>query len=136
MAIEEHEGGCLCGAVRFRLSGEPSHGNVCHCSQCQKQTGAPYAAFVTYLLDRFTLIAGAPSGYRASEKVLREFCGACGSTLFWREDGEGDIGIFLGALDHPEKMPRPAYQLWVPHRLPWTLDLATVKAYERNRSDG
>jgi len=136
MSIQEHQGGCLCGAVRFRLAGDPTHGNVCHCTQCQRQTGAPYAAFANYPLDRFTLLAGNPSVYRASPHVLREFCGACGSTLFWREDGDDEIGVFLGALDHPEQMPPPAYQLWVGHRLPWVMELAAVKTYERNRSDG
>ncbi|HEY0523026.1 MAG TPA: GFA family protein [Stellaceae bacterium] len=114
-----HSGGCLCGAVRYRAAGAPTGTSICHCTQCRRQTGAPFAAFASFPAERVALLAGQPAVYRATPGVVREFCPACGSTLFWRRDGDGKIDVFLGSLDDPAAMPPPAAQLWIAHRLPW-----------------
>ena len=123
-----HAGRCLCGAVRYRAAGAPIGTNICHCTQCQRQTGAPFAAFASFPADRIVLLAGQPAAYRATPGVIREFCPACGSTLFWRRDGDGKIDVCLGTLDDPASIPPPEIQLWAAHRLPWLPPLpGTVK---------
>ncbi|HWK45000.1 MAG TPA: GFA family protein [Stellaceae bacterium] len=127
------QGGCLCGAVRYRVTGLPTKVNICHCGQCQRQTGAPFAAFAAYPLDRFDLLSGQPAGYRASDLAVREFCAACGSTLFWRADDGVVLDIFLGGFDNPAAFPPPDYALWTRHRLPWLPPLPGVHHYPETR---
>jgi hypothetical protein len=128
-----HEGGCLCGAVRYQLTGAPRSSNVCYCTQCQRQSGGAMPAFVAYPLDSFRLVAGEPARYRASDFATREFCARCGSSLFWRRDGADELDVFLGTLDDPSPMPPPVYQLWTMHRAPWVPAMPDIEAYPRER---
>lgn len=132
----QHTGGCLCGAIRYRVTGMPSSGDICYCTQCRRQSGSPMVAFVTYPVDRLTLLSGSPATYRASDIATRQFCSNCGSALFWRGDGRAEIDLFLGSLDRPEDMPRPPAQLWTQHRLPWLPEMPEIRAFRKSRQDG
>jgi hypothetical protein len=136
MSEAEHEGGCLCGAIRYRVAGEPTGVNICYCSQCRRQTGAAMPAFVAYKLDRFRLLSGTPRAYRASDFATREFCPHCGSSLFWRRDGADELDVFLGTLDEPDAMPRPRDQIWTRHRPAWVPELPEIPAYPEARPKG
>ncbi|HEU4534894.1 MAG TPA: GFA family protein [Polyangiaceae bacterium] len=131
---DRHTGGCLCGAIRYELRGEPSSGNICYCTQCQRQTGAPVPAFVCYPSERFTLTAGAPATYRASDRARRQFCGTCGSSLFWLEDGSTSVDVFAGTLDEPGRLPPPSFAIWTAHRAPWVPELEGIRSYPAHRS--
>jgi hypothetical protein len=133
---DRHSGGCLCGAIRFRLTGDPIDGNICYCTQCRRQTGSPMVAFVTYPADRFELLSGTPASFRASTFATRQFCSGCGTPLSWRRDGREDMDVFLGSLDHPEMMPKPPKQLWTQHRLPWVPAMPEIRAFLRSPSEG
>ena len=135
-AGDQHAGACLCGAIRFRIAGRPIGGNICYCTQCRRQTGSPMAAFATFRLDQLELLAGQPASYRASEIATRQFCARCGSALFWRADGREELDVFLGALDEPERLRKPAMQIWTQHRLPWVPAMAEIKAYKQSRKAG
>lgn len=93
------EGGCLCGAVRYRAPGPVVRVNHCHCSQCRRSTGAVAATWAKLRRDGFELLAGAPAWYRSSDFARRAFCAACGSTLFWQRDGSDGIDVAVGTLD-------------------------------------
>ncbi|KAA5842428.1 GFA family protein [Pseudomonas chlororaphis] len=100
------QGCCLCGAVKYQLSSRPKALSHCHCSQCRKSHGAAFASYGSVLRSDLRIVQGAGSlqSYRSSETVLRQFCGQCGSSLFWsRDQGEyADwISIALGTLDTP-----------------------------------
>src|SRR5688500_6373632 len=82
MTGTEHEGGCLCGEIRYRVTGAPISTNVCTCTQCQKHSGSPLPAFATWRLDQFHLLAGTPASFRSSDFAVRQFCARCGSSLF------------------------------------------------------
>lgn len=124
-----HDGGCLCGAIRYRVEGAPNDTSICWCSQCQRQTGAAMPGFVSYPVDRFTLLAGTPATYRASDTAARQFCAHCGSSLFWQRDGSPELDVFWGTLDDPSAMPPPSDQIWAAHRPAWVLTLARVTSY-------
>jgi hypothetical protein len=128
-----HEGGCLCGAIRYRVEGAPTDTNVCYCTQCQRQTGAAMPAFAAYPIDRFKLLSGEPTSYRASDQATRQFCVRCGSSLFWRHDRRAELDVFLGTLDNPSAMPPPRDQIWAEHRAAWVLELARVPSYPAGR---
>jgi len=79
------EGGCLCGAVRYRATAAPVRGVICHCSMCRKHSGAPALAFIHFLVESFNWVKGEPTRYRSSAYAERGFCSRCGSTLTMHE---------------------------------------------------
>ena len=91
-------GGCLCGAVAYRVSGPLRPVIACHCQQCRKTSGHHVAA--TSALREDVAITGDVRWFRSSETAQRGFCPICGSNLFW--DGPGShLSIFAGTLDAP-----------------------------------
>ena len=78
------EGGCLCGAVRYRASGESDHPTLCHCNSCRRAAGAPVVAWTTFPPSRFEFTKGTPARYRSSPPVVRTFCSTCGTPLTYQ----------------------------------------------------
>lgn len=76
-----HEGGCLCGQVRFRVTGPAKWTAYCHCQSCRRQTGAPVSAYAGFEREQAAFIAGQMATYASSEGVRRGFCATCGSPL-------------------------------------------------------
>ncbi len=116
-----HDGGCLCGAVRYQLNGEPAHegAGYCHCRRCQRSSGAPVVAWVTYPKTSVHILQGTPKRYQSSQKTIREFCPNCGTPLFfWYTEGPEDIDITIASLDHPDAVP-PRYHIWTSSQIPW-----------------
>jgi len=98
-----HTGGCLCGAVRYRIRGELRDVIACHCSQCRRTSGH-HAAMTSVGSWQLEIIgAGAPGlvWYRSSASAERGFCQRCGSNLFWKPTGGTSIAITAGTLDGP-----------------------------------
>lgn len=96
------EGGCLCGAVRYRLEGRLRPVIACHCGQCRRASGH-HGAATAVEREGFTLLSGeeAITWYESSPGVRRGFCSACGSNLFWESEAETQICIMAGTLDQP-----------------------------------
>lgn len=92
-------GGCLCGAVRYAVTGPLRAVVLCHCTQCRRSTGHFMAATAARHRD-FRLSAAAElRWYASSDSARRGFCGRCGSTLFWQAEGRDYIRIAAGTLD-------------------------------------
>ena len=106
-------GGCLCGAVRYESAGEPLFSLLCHCRDCQHQSGSAYIAAMRVPAAGFRVIKGEPKLYvsasDAGNRVTRAFCPECGSSLFIRVSARTDIvGLRVGSLDDPAGfVPRP-----------------------------
>ena len=95
-------GSCLCGAVRFEVTGTLPPPDACHCSQCRKHSGHFWAS--TDVSRAAVAIHGADNltWFRSSEKVQRGFCSTCGASLFWDPIKKKDtIAIAMGAFDSP-----------------------------------
>ena len=101
------EGGCLCGAIRYRATGDPYKSSYCHCSWCRKLTGAPVAAWLLYNSDQIEFIKGSPQKYASSPGVLQGFCPVCGTPLWWESmwDNKPIQMVTIGSLDNPEVYP-------------------------------
>jgi hypothetical protein len=127
-----HQGGCLCGGVRYKTTGTPNDTNVCYCTQCQRQSGSPLPAFANFNLDQFELLRGELGSYRASDTASRQFCPSCGSWLFWVRDGGTRISITLGSFDDPSGFPTPDYEIWTDHRIKWLNNIPGVASYPGN----
>jgi hypothetical protein len=124
-------GGCLCGAVRLHIDGEPVRQGICHCLDCRKTHGALFSAFAIFPRAAVTC-TGEPREY-TGHYGRRNFCGACGSHLFALYDDNPElIEVFAGVLDEPDALPRPTYELWTVRRERWLPELG-LKEYERNR---
>jgi hypothetical protein len=94
-------GKCLCGAVRFSMRGRAEL-SVCHCTMCRRWSGGPVMA--VHSTGPVTIgDEGAVAWYRSSEWAERGFCRTCGSTLFYRLTGSGEIVASAGAFDDPSR---------------------------------
>lgn len=116
------QGGCLCGGVRFELTAPPEHAGYCHCTRCQRRTGAGASPQARIDGRSFRLLAGAelvggwlpPGG--GFEKC---FCRTCGAHLFSRNpDDPAQMSIRMGAFDTDPGI-RPAWRQFVAYAAPW-----------------
>jgi hypothetical protein len=115
----EFDGGCLCGAIRYRATARPVRGVLCHCSMCRKHSGAPALAFVHFPLASFTWLGAPPAWYRSSRYAERGFCPTCGSTVAMREEVLADrVQICVGSLDRPAGVQIDDH-VWTRERIPW-----------------
>jgi hypothetical protein len=113
------DGGCLCGAVRYRAISAPMRGVICHCPMCRKHSGAPALAFVHFAATDFTWVRGTPARYRSSKYAERGFCPHCGSTLSMHEEVLAErVLIAVGSLDDPARV-RIDDHVWIKDRIPW-----------------
>jgi hypothetical protein len=113
------DGGCLCGAVRYRVEGEPIIVGACHCTICQHTSGAPFFAGVVFPKARVTVTRGAPKSFASSADARRHFCGECGSQLFFEPLNKPDrFEVTIGSLDDPAAF-RPTQHIFCRSRQPW-----------------
>jgi hypothetical protein len=125
------EGGCLCGAVRYAIEGEPINSGICHCETCRRVASAPRLPFIGVPSAAFRFTRGAPVDFASSPSVIRSFCGQCGSPLTYRRDGAPDeLDVMTVSLDDPSAVP-PTFHIWVSEALDWDCLAADLPAYPR-----
>ena len=116
-----YTGSCLCGGVRFSIDGEPGAIQLCHCSQCRKAQGTPFAANTPVKAADFKLQAGAEllQHFESSPGKQRAFCGRCGSPIYSRRTSlPGVLRIRAGLVDQP--LPgKPAWHAFVADKANW-----------------
>ena len=111
------EGGCLCGAVRFRTEGEPVNVRICHCRNCQMAMGSPFYARALFAQGKLT-VEGETARYASSEALDRVFCRVCGTRLFsWRRNGTA-AGVSLATFDDRNAFA-PTEHIWVSEKIDW-----------------
>ena len=129
-------GGCLCGAVRYRLAGEPAMVAVCHCRTCQRNTGSAFSTNVAFPANAaFSTTSAMPreavsvegddlATYETragsdSPPFFRSFCARCGSPVCARGDAyPGIVFVKAGTLDEPT-LVAPTAHIWCSEQLPW-----------------
>jgi hypothetical protein len=81
-----YTGSCLCGGITFRVETELEPIQVCHCAQCRKAQGGPFAAVIPVAASTFKLLSGEHllKFYESSPGKQRVFCGCCGSPIYSR----------------------------------------------------
>lgn len=114
-----HDGGCLCGEVRYRLSGTPLSSQICHCVSCRLAAGAQSVAYLTVSHENFTSTSGEPLKYHSSPEVTRTFCGKCGTSLTYEhEEDQGSLDVNTATLDLPGEFP-PTFHVWMEDKVGW-----------------
>lgn len=106
---QTHTGGCLCGAIRFTVTGPVEPPTACHCRECQRQSGNYWVAITA---PRAAVdIEGEPAWFSISPRARRGFCPCCGGFLFWEPTGGTTLDIGFGNLDDPAGL-RLARHIW------------------------
>lgn len=128
----ELEGGCHCGAVRYRVSGEPEHIALCHCTDCRKSAGAPMVSWAAFKAQNFAVTQGEATAFNSSGASWRHFCPRCGSGLWFinEEALPGLVDIQSATLDEPEALA-PQAQIQVAERIGWMAEAHQLPEFER-----
>lgn len=129
-------GGCYCGAIRYRVAERISHPTNCHCEICRRTTGAPCVAWFSVPSADFALLAGTPTLFRSSSHATRSFCPTCGTQLTFVDDATpGETDITIGSLDDPDSVA-PHDHTFTSGKLAWLKLADGLPAYRRSRSEG
>jgi hypothetical protein len=105
--MTSHEGGCLCGAIRYAVNAPPFRVTFCHCRFCQRATGSAYLVEPIFEKRAFEVIAGKPKTYShrsegSGKNVYIHFCETCGTKLFLTFERFADVvGLYGGTFDDP-----------------------------------
>ena len=134
---EIHEGGCLCGAIRYRVKGNPLGAQVCHCTYCQRLTGSAFDVEVSISEENVELTGDGLTTYEhrsnESNRWLRShFCNRCGTTVMLTlERGPGRRVIMVGTLDDPNwvKIER---HIWTRSAQHWMVFPQNVDCFEKS----
>lgn len=99
-----HNGSCLCGGVKFSITGALSPIQVCHCAQCRQAQGGPFATNIPVEKSTLTFSCGEKllSRFESSPGKVRAFCSKCGSPVFSARDSLPEVvRIRAGLLQEP-----------------------------------
>jgi len=128
------EGGCSCGAVRYRLTSAPMFVHCCHCLDCQRQTGSAFVLNALIEADRVERLAGEPEPVSMPTDSGRPHdiyrCPAC-RVAVWSDYGRRGVMLFVrvGTLDDPSSLT-PDVHIYTRSKLPWVTLPEDVSAFE------
>ena len=137
----QHTGRCMCGALRFKTTGEPSRVTICHCTWCQRRTGTAFGTEVVFNNDQVEMTGDVIARYRhVSDESGRwlevEFCRRCGTNLgFTLEAVPGVRTLPAGAFDDPAWITAERYKfrhVFLRSRREWSDLSPHVEQYERH----
>ena len=115
----ERRGHCLCGAVRYRVTGEPVWVAHCHCESCRRASSAALVTWAGFRRADFAFTEGEPAAYPSSPGVVRRFCPRCGSPLTYESRRWPDeIHVQVCSFDDPAAF-QPTAHVHVAEQLPW-----------------
>ncbi len=120
------DGGCTCGAVRYRLNAKPLFVHCCHCSWCQRESGSAFAVNAMIEASQVELLKGRPvqtklpSAGGKGQMLWR--CPECGVTVWSNYAGAGPAIHFIrvGTLDEPARTP-PDIHIYTSTKQPWVM---------------
>lgn len=128
------EGGCLCGAVTYQGSGEPAFVGNCHCTDCQRRSGAGHVTVVG-VPESAVEVRGDVSLYTkkadSGTEVTRAFCPTCGSNLYSKAESlPGMILLGAGGLEDSSELSVQA-AIYASSARPWDLPPEGLLAYPK-----
>jgi hypothetical protein len=117
-------GGCLCGSVRYLSDAEPALVAVCHCVNCQKNTGSAFSLNLALPTESVTITGDSLATYEdrggaSGNPFFRKFCSHCGSPISGSGNAySGLTFIKAGTLDDPSWV-KPGVHMWCSDKQPW-----------------
>ena len=132
-----HQGGCLCGAIRYDVLLPLEKLVHCHCTDCQKASGAGASANAVLPTGKLRFTQGEPKIFSkrvdSGNTLHRGFCGNCGSPIYPRRDHLPDITVLkVGSLDDSDGLSI-AMSIWMKSRRPWMPVDSQATQFEGNR---
>jgi hypothetical protein len=126
-------GGCLCGAVRYQVAGNPLFAVLCHCRNCQRASGTGHVPVMGMPKTSFT-VRGETKSYTVchagGRSSIRHFCSTCGSLLFGTAETAPDsVSIYVGTLDEPSVF-QPEAVMFKRDRHEWDVTVGTLPEFE------
>lgn len=124
-------GRCQCGAIQYEAQGDPVYSALCHCADCRKSAGAPMVGWALFSQDKVR-VTGTPVRYQSSDNVTRQFCGTCGTGLFYTNAVvfPGMIDIQTATLDDPSACA-PAVHVQFAEAAPWMAEAHDLPKFAR-----
>lgn len=111
-------GGCPCGAVRYEVTAPPLFLYACHCTQCQRASGASFALNMPVRADSFRIAAGTPKVWPKADSASW-FCGDCGGRIYGeRASRPRSLNLRAGTLDDTSWL-RPGAHIFMGNAQPW-----------------
>jgi hypothetical protein len=114
--VTKFSGGCLCGQVRYEVTGDPVRVVNCHCDDCRRVTGAAFATNVFVNADELKITQGEPRAFEhvsdSGKKRNKEFCPNCGSQLFSYTIGSPLKSLKVGSVDDARFLKPTANLYW------------------------
>jgi hypothetical protein len=138
MANNNYHGGCLCGKVRFKITGDIRNIIYCHCSECRKAQGSAFATNGVVETGSFLYLAGENelTAYRYTDVQTRFFCKHCGSPILSVNTSKpGVVRIRLGTIDS-DITERPSAHIFAASKANWDVicdELPQYDSYEPGR---
>ncbi|HVU00147.1 MAG TPA: GFA family protein [Polyangiaceae bacterium] len=128
------EGGCACGAVRYRLESAPMFVHCCHCKDCQRQTGSAFVLNALIETDRVTILSGAvvrsPMPTDSGRPHGIDRCAACGTAVWSEYGGLAKLRfVRVGTLDDATLFS-PNVHIYTRSKLPWIVLPEGVPAFD------
>ena len=130
-------GGCLCGAIRYRIDAPLNSVSACHCTHCRRISGAGSSHNALVPTSAVTFTAGKTKVYKdtadSGNALFRNFCGDCGSSLFSQREKTPETTVLkVGTLDDASGLSL-AMNIWTDSALPWMHIDPAVPHYPKNR---
>lgn len=133
-----YSGGCLCGAVRFTVSGPFQRFALCYCSRCRKATGSAHASNLFTEAGNVEWLAGRDLLRRheleGAERFSRTFCTTCGSPVPCVSRDGRRLLVPAGCLDEGPGIP-PGFRIYLADRPAWAADMEAVQGFEGARPE-
>jgi hypothetical protein len=129
-------GGCLCGAIRYEVKGQPKFSLSCHCRDCQYVSGGAPAHVMIMRSNDVAITRGAPIEHwtisMKSNRIARLFCEQCGTPLFAKNEMHPEfLSVKVGSLDDPSTF-RPQANIWTRSAQPWHYFDAAIPHFEHD----
>ena len=129
------DGSCHCGYITYEADADPAAAMICHCTDCQTFSGAPFRGNVPVQADKLRMTGGEPTIYvktaESGNKRKQAFCPRCGTSIYATsmEDHPKVYGLRIGAIKQRDQFI-PKAQLWMRSQQPWVETLPSIPKFE------
>ncbi|MDX3905708.1 MAG: GFA family protein [Pigmentiphaga sp.] len=129
------EGQCHCGAIVYEAQVESGTMAICHCADCQMQSGSVFRVNIPAPAGSFRIVKGTPKTYLkvadSGARRLHAFCGHCGGPVYSSAvENPQSYSLRVGALKQRHELGGPVRQIWAKRRFHWLPPLDDVETFE------
>ncbi len=132
------DGSCHCQRIKFKAEVDTSKVSICHCTDCQTMTGAPFRVIVPVAKENFKLLQGQPKTYlkiaESGNRRIQAFCPDCGASIYATSEFNQEVfGLRVGTLSQKAVLV-PTKQIWYRSALPWLDQINSIVKFEKQPS--